>query len=151
MVLGWPIVLIYSLLQLVSGDFWRNKTGSCVCVDSCHVTILSVSSSRGCRCGGGEALGVSYFEHKYFDVVHIQVRSIYFYVGSYFEAFSTSTDTLFFRLWFLICVCSLLRSHQRPLRYDEALTFLLDAEELLGIYGLDVPDLSLPAAHDFDT
>eukprot|EP00752_Nemacystus_decipiens_P005227 g4744.t2 len=36
-------------------------------------------------------------------------------------------------------------------RYDEVLTFLLDAEELLGIYGLDVPDLSLPAAHDFDT
>ena len=35
-------------------------------------------------------------------------------------------------------------------RYDEVLTFLLDAEELLGIYGLHVPDLSLPAAHDFD-
>lgn len=37
------------------------------------------------------------------------------------------------------------------LSYDEVLTFLLDAEELLGIYGLDVPDLSLPAAHQFDT
>ncbi|CAM9466656.1 unnamed protein product [Ectocarpus fasciculatus] len=36
-------------------------------------------------------------------------------------------------------------------RYDEVLTFLLDAEELLGIYGLHVPDLSLPAAHGFDT
>lgn len=36
-------------------------------------------------------------------------------------------------------------------RYEEVLTFLLDAEELLGIYGLHVPDLSLPAAHGFDT
>ncbi|CAN0539196.1 unnamed protein product, partial [Ectocarpus sp. 12 AP-2014] len=36
-------------------------------------------------------------------------------------------------------------------RYDDVLTFLLDAEELLGIYGLHVPDLSLPAAHGFDT
>eukprot|EP00903_Cladosiphon_okamuranus_P009126 g8719.t1 len=36
-------------------------------------------------------------------------------------------------------------------RYDEVVTFLLDAEELLGIYGLDVPDLRLPTAHDFDT
>ncbi|CAM9105357.1 unnamed protein product, partial [Pylaiella littoralis] len=35
-------------------------------------------------------------------------------------------------------------------RYDEVSTFLLDAEELLGIYGLRVPDLSLPAAHAFD-
>lgn len=36
-------------------------------------------------------------------------------------------------------------------RYDEVLTFLLDAEELLGIYGLHVPDLGLPAAHDFSS
>ncbi|CAM9896488.1 unnamed protein product [Ectocarpus sp. 4 AP-2014] len=36
-------------------------------------------------------------------------------------------------------------------RYDEVITFLLDAEELLGIYGLHVPDLGLPAAHAFDT
>lgn len=35
-------------------------------------------------------------------------------------------------------------------RYDEVATFLDDAEELLGIYDLHVPDLGLPSAHDFD-
>lgn len=34
-------------------------------------------------------------------------------------------------------------------RYSEVMTFLADAEEVLGIYGLRVPDLSIPAEHDF--
>ncbi|CAM9159193.1 unnamed protein product, partial [Laminaria digitata] len=33
-------------------------------------------------------------------------------------------------------------------RYDEVESFLMEAEELLGIYGLHVPDLSLPPSHD---
>lgn len=50
-----------------------------------------------------------------------------------------------------ICVLYLTTTEKPAVRYDEVSTFLLDAEELLGIYGLHVPDLGLPAAHDFDT
>ncbi|CAN0320880.1 unnamed protein product, partial [Scytosiphon promiscuus] len=33
------------------------------------------------------------------------------------------------------------------IRYDEVTAFLLGAEEVIGSYGLEVPDLSLPPAH----
>lgn len=35
-------------------------------------------------------------------------------------------------------------------RYDDVVTFLADAEELLGIYDLDSRDLNVPPAHAFD-
>lgn len=34
--------------------------------------------------------------------------------------------------------------------YSDVSAFLADAEELLGIYGLHVPDLSIPPEHTFD-
>lgn len=36
-------------------------------------------------------------------------------------------------------------------RHSEIVAFLADAEELLGIYGLHVPNLSIPPEHTFDT
>lgn len=37
------------------------------------------------------------------------------------------------------------------LRYKEVIAFLVDAEELLDIYDVDVPELGLPPARDFSS
>lgn len=34
-------------------------------------------------------------------------------------------------------------------RYNDVASFLADSEELMGIYGLRAPDLSIPPEHDF--